>query len=61
VVDAKAPEPRRPRRAGRKVFAPAAYCVRPDEDSVAREFLEAAKESNGSDDRGIPGGDGDDE
>jgi hypothetical protein len=61
MVDAKAPEPRRPRRARRKAFAPTACCVRPDEDSVAREFLEAAEESNGSDDRGIAGDDGDDE
>jgi hypothetical protein len=61
VVDAKVPETRRPRRAGRKVLAPTTYCVRPDEDSVAREFLEAAKESNGSDDRSIRTGDGDDE
>ena len=46
VVDPESCEPRRPSGGGGKAFASASDSVHPDEDSAARELLEAPKESN---------------
>jgi hypothetical protein len=49
AVHSEACELRRPSRTGREAFASASERVHPDKDSVARELLEAAKESEGMD------------